>query len=108
MGAETLLAGFLPDAPPAVLHVLLDNTFLPAAGDIAEVGIKQVVRGHGGKARVDDACLALLDLVHRSLHVVVDAAPRYAAQRGKGPRMGIEQHLMALRRVRLQDEGTAG
>ena len=107
-GAESFLGRFLPDAPPAVLHVLLDDAFLPATGDVAEVGIEQIVRGHGGKARIDDPPLALLDLVDGGLHVVVDAAPRYATQRGKGPRMGVEQHLVALRRVGLQDEGTAG
>ena len=83
-GAEAFLAGVLPDPSPAILDVLLDDAFLPAAGDVAEVRIEQVVRGHRGKARIDDPGLALLDLVHRRLHVVVDAAPGNAAQGGKG------------------------
>ena len=33
--AEALLARVDPDAPPAVLHVLLDDTLLPARGDVA-------------------------------------------------------------------------
>jgi hypothetical protein len=44
------------------LLVLLDDTFLPAAGDVAKVGIKQVVRAHDGKAGVDDSALALFTL----------------------------------------------
>ncbi len=49
-GTETFFAGVLPDPLPAILDILLDDAFLPAAGDIAEVGIEQVVRGHRGKA----------------------------------------------------------
>lgn len=49
-----------PDAPPAVLHVLLDHALLPAAGNVAEVGIKQVVRAHDGKAGVVSALLRVL------------------------------------------------
>ena len=47
----------------AVLHVLLDGSLLPTTGDVAEVGIEQVVRAHHGEAGVDDSALALLDLV---------------------------------------------
>ena len=39
--AESLLARFNPDTPAAVLHVLLDDAFLPAAGYVAEVRVKQ-------------------------------------------------------------------
>ncbi len=78
-GAPASLACFDPDAPPAVLHVLLDDPLLPAAGDVAEVGLEQVVRAHDGEARIDDAALALEDLVHGGLHVVVDAPARDTA-----------------------------
>ena len=97
-----------PDASAAVLHVLLHYPFLPGAGHVAEVRVVQVVRAHGGKALVDDAPLALLDLVHRRLHVVVDAAARHAAQRCERPGMGIEQHLVALAGVGHQPEGPTG
>src|SRR5207247_9533221 len=60
--AEALLARLDPDATPAVLHVLLDDSLLPTGGDVTEVGIEQVVRAHHRKARVDDPALALLDL----------------------------------------------
>ena len=40
-----------PDAPAAVLHVLFHHAFFPARGDVAEIGIEQVVRAHHGKAR---------------------------------------------------------
>jgi len=82
--------------PAAVLHVLLDHALLPTRSYVAEVRVDQVVRAHGCEALVDDAALALLDLVHRRLHVVVDAAPGYTAQRRKRPGVGIEQHLVAL------------
>jgi hypothetical protein len=97
-----------PDAPAAVLHVLLDDALLPAAGDVAEVGVDQVVRAHGREALVDDAALALLDLVHRRLHVVVDAAAGHAAQRRERARVGIEQHLVALAGIGHQPERPRG
>ena len=105
--APFALARLDPDAPAAVLHVLLDNALLPAAGDVAEVGVEQVVRAHRREPLVDDPPLALLDLVDGGLHVVVDAAQRDAAQRRKAFRVGIEQHLVALTRVGHQPERPA-
>ena len=66
------------------------------------------MRAHGCEALVDDAALALLDLVHRRLHVVVDAALGNPAQRRERTGMGIEQHLVPLARVGHQPEGAAG
>ena len=40
------LADLTPDTSPAVLHVLLDDAFLPARRTIAELGFKQVVACH--------------------------------------------------------------
>ena len=97
-----------PDSPAAVLDVLLHDTLLPATGDVAEVGIKQVVRAHDGKAGIDDAALALFDLVHGGLHVVVDATPGNATQGREGACVGIKQHLVTLAGVGHQPEGTAG
>jgi hypothetical protein len=73
--AEATGRGFDPDAPAAVLHVLLDHTLLPARGDVAEVGVEQVVAAYSRESRVDGALLAALHLVHGGAHVVVDAAP---------------------------------
>ena len=63
--AELHLVRLDPDAPPAVLHVLLDDTLLPARRNVAEVSVEQVVRAHHGEALVDGAALAPLDLVDR-------------------------------------------
>ena len=93
---------------PAILDILLDDAFLPAAGDIAEIRIKQVVGGHRREARIDDAGFAFLHLIHGRLHIVVDAAPGNATQRRKRAGVGIEQHLVTLRRVGLNDERPTG
>ena len=59
---------------------------------------------HHREARVDNAALALLDLVDRRLHVVVDATARYPSQCSERAGVGIEQHLVALARVGHQPE----
>ena len=102
-----------PNAPPAILDILLDDgprpprTLLPARGDVvalghpAEIGVEQVMATHHGKARVDDTALAFLDAVDSGLHVVpqgdflrgiIDAAAQNATQCGEGTRMRIEWH----------------
>ena len=43
----------------------------------------------------------------RLLDLPLDATARYATQRGEGSGMGVEQHFVALRRVRLNDERLA-
>ncbi len=86
-------AGLNPDASPAVLHVLLGHAFFPARGNIAKVGVEQVVAAHGGKTGVDDALLATLHLVHGGAHVVVNAAPGDAAPCLERAGVRIEQHL---------------
>ena len=103
-----MLARILPKPQPTILDVLLDDAFLPAAGDIAEVRVEQVVGGHRREARIDDAGFALLHLVDRRLHVVVDAAPGNAAQGGKRAGVRIEQHFVALRWVGLNHESPTG
>jgi hypothetical protein len=60
--AEALLGRVDPDAPAAVLHVLLDDALLPAAGDVAEVRVEQVVRAHGAKRALTMRPLPFLTL----------------------------------------------
>ena len=106
--AKALLARINPDAPPAVLHVLLHHPLLPAGGDVAEVGIEQVVRAHDGKAGVHDPSLAFLDLVDSGFHVVVNAPPGNAAQSCEAARVGVKQHLVTLAGVGHQPERPTG
>ena len=82
---KPLFAGLNPNAPAAVLHILLDNAFLPARGHVAEVRIEQVMAAHGRKASINHALFALLDLVDSGLHVVVDAAPTVRTMRFHRP-----------------------
>jgi hypothetical protein len=87
----------LPDTAAGVLHALLDSPFLPAGGDIAEVGIEEIVRGHGRKAGIDGAGFAATrHAIHRRFHIVVDATTRDATETGQTAGVGIEEHLVAL------------
>ena len=90
-----------------VLDVLLDLPLLPTGSRIAELGLEQEVADHGGEARVDLALLAAPDLVDGRAHVVVNPAPRHAAQHAEGVIVGVEQHLMGLLRIGAQGEGAA-
>src|SRR5690606_38577106 len=101
------LARVLPNLATPILHVLLDTPLLPAGGPVTEIRLEQVMAAHGKEARIDVARLAPTDLVDGRLHIVVDAAPRHAAKGSKGARMRVEQHLVALRRVRSEPEGAA-
>ena len=89
-------ASFAPDVTSSVLNVLLHPTFLPAAGDVAEIGLEEVVAGHGVESGVDVACLAFANFVHRRLHVVVNPPSGYATKYRKGAGMGIKEHFVGL------------
>ena len=65
------------------------------------------MRGHRGKAGINHPYLAFLDLVDSRLHVVVDAALRNPTKRRERSGVRVEQHLVALRRIRLNDKGAA-
>ncbi len=97
----------LPEPVPAVLDVLLDLPLLPAGGDVAELGVKQVVAHHRAEPRVDLADLAGTHPVDGGLHVVVDAAAWNATPRDERVMMRVEQHLMGLQQIGTQEERTA-
>ena len=65
------------------------------------------MRAHHRESCVDGAALALVDLVHGSAHVVVDAAASDTTQRRKRSRVGVEQHIVALARIGHQPERSA-
>ncbi|MCY1530649.1 hypothetical protein D9M68_658450 [compost metagenome] len=65
------------------------------------------MRAHHGEAGIDGATLTLVNLIDGGAHVVVDPAARHTTQRCKRPRVGVEQHLVTLARVRHQPERTA-
>ena len=67
-----------------VPDVLLDLPLLPSGGWVAELGLEQEVADHRREAHVDLALLSPPDFVDGGAHVVVDAAPRHAAQHAKG------------------------
>ncbi len=99
----------LPQAIPSVLHVLFDlaraplslepmafQCRAPASRRIAELRLKHVVARHGFEAGIDVALLAFANTINGGLHVVVDPAPRHAAEDAERAPMGVEQHLMGL------------
>jgi hypothetical protein len=96
-----------PEPVTSVLDILLDLPLLPARGWIAELGIEQIVAGHGREACIDLPRLAGAHAVHGVLHIVVNAAPRHAAQHPEGMLMRIEQHLMGLQRIGAHDKSAA-
>jgi hypothetical protein len=65
------------------------------------------VRGHSGKACVDLALFANADPIHGRTHVVVNTAPRHAAEHTKRMRMRVEQHLVRRQRIGPDEEGAA-
>ena len=80
----------MPDAGSPVAHVLLDDALLPAAGNVAELWLKQVVARHGFKAGVDLSFLACQHLIDSGFHIVVNAALRYTAESFKRSGVGVK------------------
>ena len=62
---------------------------------------------HGRKAGIDLPLLAAANPIDGGFHVVVDPAPRNAAQNPESVDMGVEQHLMGLQGIGALDEGAA-
>nr|WP_043634840.1 hypothetical protein [Desulfovibrio sp. TomC] len=84
-----------PDQADLPFHL----AFLPAGGWRAGHRLEQVVGTELFKALVEVPILADEDLLHGSLHVVVDAAPRDAAEELESPHVGVENHLLGFSRV---------
>ena len=105
---ELVAFDWLAQREAPVRPVSRNGALPPAAGDVATVGVEAVVRAHRAEELVDVARLALADLVHGGLHVVVDAPAGHTAERREGTRVGVEQHLVALAGVGHQPEGAAG
>ena len=62
---------------------------------------------HSLEPRVDVTLLATPDAINRSLHIVIDAAPRDSAEHTEGMPMRIEQHLMRLQWICVHQECSA-
>src|ERR1700676_5788544 len=62
---------------------------------------------HRRETGVDLALLAAADLVDGGSHIVVDSAPRHAAQHAEGVVMGVKQHLVGLLWIGPENEGAA-
>src|SRR3990167_309900 len=90
-----------------ILNVLLDLAFFPARSRIAELGLEHVMADHRRKPRVDGPDLAASDLVDRRTHIVVDPAPRHAAQHTERMIVRVKQHLMRLKDIGAYEERTA-
>jgi hypothetical protein len=97
----------LPQAVTGILNVLLDLPLLPAGSRIAELGIEEIMAGHGQETGVDLAVFATSDLVDGGPHVVIDPAPWHAAEHAEGMIMSVEQHLVRLLDIGADDEGSA-
>jgi hypothetical protein len=93
----------LTDQPDLVL----DMTLLPARCRRAGDWIDQVMAAHLQEAAIVEAVLADEDRLHRSLHVVVDAASAGPLEQSKGPVMGIEHHLLRLAWISAHEQHAA-
>ena len=76
----------------------------PSRCDIAEIGIKEIVRAHRCKACVDGAQLAALDLVHGRSHVVVGATSGNTSDCREASCVCVKEHLMPFTRIGIGEQ----
>ncbi|MNE44199.1 hypothetical protein D3C80_1384160 [compost metagenome] len=95
----------MPQPRSGILNVLLDLSLLPACGGIAELGRKDVVVRHRLEADVDLPFLAAANTIDRGLHVIIDAATRYAAEHAEPVPVSVEEHLVRLQQVSSDQKG---
>ena len=84
--------------------LVLDLTLLPPGGRRTRHRLDQVVRAQLQETPVEGSILAEEHRVHGGAHVVVDPAPAGPAEKGEGPGMGVEHHLLGLARIGAQVE----
>src|SRR3546814_14600594 len=65
----------------------------------SDLRLDHVMIGHDQEAAVEHALLTGEHARHRRLHIIVDTAPRHAAEESERPSMSVEQHLLALTRI---------
>jgi hypothetical protein len=87
--------------------LVLDLTLLPPGRRRAGDRLDQMMRTHLEEAAIVLAILADEDRLHRSLHVVVDAAPAGAPEERERPLVGIENHLLRLARIGAREHHAA-
>ena len=89
------------------MNILFDLAFLPARRRIAKLRVKKVMAGHRRKTGVDLTLLAYANPINSCAHVVVNPAPRNAAQNPERMIMGVKQHLMCLEKIGTQKKRAA-
>src|SRR5271166_6880874 len=90
-----------------VLNILFDLALLPARRRIAEFRVKQVVAGHSRETSVDLPLFAHANPINSRAHVVVNPAPRNAAEHPERMVMGVKQHFMGLKKIGADKKGAA-
>jgi len=79
--------------------LVFDLALLPTRGRRAGDGIDEVVRAHLQEAAIVLPVLAGEDRLHRSLHIIVDAARACALEKREGAVMRVEHHFLGLARI---------
>src|SRR5271157_4156263 len=79
--------------------LVLDLALLPARRRRASDRLDEMMRAHLEEAAIVLAILTDEDRLYRRLHVVVDAAPAGALEKGERPLVGVEHHLLGLARI---------
>lgn len=87
------------EALPHQPDLVLDLPLFPARGRRAGHRLDKIMAAHLQEAAVVLPLLASKHGIHRSLHVIVDAARAGAPEEGKRPLMRVEHHLLALAHI---------
>ncbi len=99
-----------PRREEALTHqpdLVLDLALLPARGRRAGDRIDQIVAAHLQEAAIVETIFTDEDRLHRSLHIVVDAALAGAFEQRERPVVGVKHHLLRLARIGPHDQHPA-